>query len=260
MTSTQKRILIVLAGVTALVFAAALVAALGGDDETSDEAASSTTGVPETTTTTSTTTTSTTTTTTLAATTTTSSETTTTSTTTSTTTTTTTAVEPPALVLRHDGLGAAPFGTDVDTTISTITAALGDPDEDTGWLPSFSGFGTCPGEEVRGLRWATMWALFTDGDTEWRDDGTPHFFSYLNSVFFDESQSVGLLTEEGVGLGDTVGSLIAAYSGDVAISYEELFEGYVFRVDGPDILWGSLTGDQEDDRITAIDGGWGCGE
>jgi hypothetical protein len=164
--------------------------------------------------------------------------------------------------LRGDGLGAVAFGTEVEAAVLSITAALGAPDEDSGWRPSFSGFGTCPGEQVRGLRWATMWALMTDGETGWRDDGTPHFFAYLNSVFYDDSQSLGLLTEEGVGLGDTVEALEDAYGDRVEITFDELFDGYVFDIDvpAPGRLWGASTGDEDHDLITSIDGGQGCGE
>jgi hypothetical protein len=165
------------------------------------------------------------------------------------------------LLLQADGLGAVPFGTEAEEAVAAISEALGDPDEDSGWTPSFSGFGTCPGEQVRGLRWATMWVLMTDGATEWRNDGVPHMFTYLNSVFFD-SRSIGLLTPEGVGLGDTVEALEDAYGTDLEIAFDELVEGYVFSilVPAPQRLWGGLTGEDDDDLITSIDGGWGCGE
>jgi hypothetical protein len=159
-------------------------------------------------------------------------------------------------------LGEVTFGTDADTAITEIAAALGEPDEDSGWIPSFSGFGTCPGEQVRGIRWATMWALMTDGETEWRADGIPHFFAYLNSVFYDEDQSLGLLTAEGVGLGDSARDLEDAYGDRLEITFEEWLDTYLFNIDvpAPGRLWGGLTGGDDDDLITSIDGGQGCGE
>ncbi len=270
MSPLQKRIVAIMASVTGLVFIAVVIASSGGSDEPTAanettagaDAATTSTSVP---TTTSSTTASTTTETTSPNTTTT------TTSTTSTTTTTTTAV-PPTIVLRGDGLGfttpasetmtMAAFGSEAETALRAISEALGSPDEDSGWIPSFSGFGTCPGEEVRGIRWATLWALMTDGSTEWRNDGVPHFFSYLNSVFYDDSQSLGLLTEEMVGLGDTVKDLKDAYGKSVEITYEEFIDGYLFTIDvpAPGRLWGGLTGDKKDDLITAIDGGQGCGE
>ena len=157
-------------------------------------------------------------------------------------------------------MGTVAFGAEADAAVTTIIAALGEPDDDSGWIPSFSGFGTCPGEQVRGLRWATLWALMTDGDTEWRSDGVPHFFSYLNVRYPD--QLLGLVTEEGIGLGDTVEALKDAYGDRVGITFDEIFEDYVYNVQVPEPgrLSGGLTGDADDDIVVSIDGGVGCGE
>ena len=265
MNSRQKRIVLIMVALTGLVFVAVVIASLGGsdDDSTIGKTTTSTT-VPTTSPSESTT---------APSTTSTAAPTASSSTTTSTDTTTTTiTTAPPTVVLRADGFGSttpdgatltmAAFGSEAETALAAITAALGPPDEDSGWIPSFSGFGTCPGEEVRALRWATMWAYMTDGNTEWRNDGVPHFFSYLNSVFVSETASLGLLTEEGIGLGDSVKALRDAYGNRVEIMYEEFYDGYVFNIDvpAPGRLWGGLTGGEDDDLITSIDGGAGCGE
>ncbi len=102
----------------------------------------------------------------------------------------------------------------------------------------------------------------TDGDTEWRSDGVPHFFSYLNSVFYDDTRSLGLLTEEGIALGDPIAALIETYGDRVQISFDDLINGFIYNVDipQPGRLGGGLTGDQNDDLVTSIDGGTGCGE
>jgi hypothetical protein len=173
--------------------------------------------------------------------------------------------------MREDGFGFAtadgetrimPFGTEPEAAVTRMTEVLGPPDEDSGWIPSFSGFGTCPGEEVRGIRWGTLWLLMTDGETEWLDNGGRHFFAYLNSVFYDDTRSLGLLTEEGIGLGDTVKQLKDAYGERVEITYEDFIEGYLFTIEvpAPGQIRGGLTGENNDDLITAIDGGRGCGE
>ena len=259
MNPRQKRIVLIMAALVGLVFVAAVIASLRGSDDDPPAAAGTTTSttapIPPTsdpTTSTSSTSTSSTSTTGPS-----------TSTTTSSSTTTSTTVSTfPELVLFGDGLGEVTFGTDADTAITEIAAALGEPDEDSGWIPSFSGFGTCPGEQVRGIRWATMWALMTDGETEWRADGIPHFFAYLNSVFYDEDQSLGLLTAEGVGLGDSARDLEDAYGDRLEITFEEWLDTYLFNIDvpAPGRLWGGLTGGDDDDLITSIDGGQGCGE
>lgn len=269
MNATQKRIVLILAAVTSLVFVAALIAWLAPSDDEPPAAGATTTttavATAPTDTSQPTTTTSAPTTTAPADTTTSSSTSTSTSTsttTTSTSTTTTTSTTAPAtLELRGNGLESVPFGTEAEIATQALTDLLGAPDEDSGWIPSFSGFGTCPGDQVRGLRWATMWVLMTDGSTEWRDDGVPHFFSYLNSVFYD-TQSLGLATEAGIALGDRVDALRQAYGDDLAISFDDFADGFIYTitVPAPGRLGGGLTGDQDDDRITSIDGGTGCGE
>jgi len=107
-----------------------------------------------------------------------------------------------------------------------------------------------------------MWVLMTDGDTEWRNDGAPHFFAFLDSVFYDDRQSLGLLTAEGIGLGDTIEELRDAYGDRVEIAFDALIDGYLFNIGDvePGRLWGGSTGDRSDDLITSIDGGQGCGE
>ncbi|MBT8247437.1 MAG: hypothetical protein KJN73_06450 [Acidimicrobiia bacterium] len=257
MKPTQKRIVLILSATTVLVFVAVLIASLAPREESTDAGATTitlevpTTNSPTTTTTTTTTTTEPPTT----------SSTTSTSTTTTTSITTTTTTQP-SLVLRSDGLGSVGFGNEADVAVATLTTLLGPPDDDSGWIDSFSGFGTCPGEAVRGLRWATLWVLMTDGSTEWRDDGVPHFFSYLNSVFFDDSQSLGLTTEAGIALGSPVGALRDTYGSDVVVGIDELIDGFIYTitVPAPGYLSGGLTGAQDEDLITSIDGGTGCGE
>ena len=115
-----------------LVFLA--VQAVGGDDE------AATTTTMESTTSEATATTEATTTTTVAET-----------TTTEATTTTTTTLAP--LALEPDGIGAVDFGAAPNAAIAYTTAFLGSPDRDTGWVDSFSEFGTCPPPEVRGVPW-----------------------------------------------------------------------------------------------------------
>ncbi len=248
MNPRQKRTVLIMATLTGLIFVAVVIALLTNAEGNSNTAGETTTTstTPTSTTSEATATDSTTTTTT--------EEPTSSTTSTSTTTTTTTTTVPATVVLREDGFGLTrpdvrpeilAFGTEAEATLEVLATTLGTPDEDTGWIPSFSGFGTCPGEQVRVVRWATMWAYLTDGDTEWRDDGVPHFFAYINAFSPTETRSLGLLTEAGIGLGDTVKTLRDAYGNTVEIVYEDFIEGYLYTIDVPEPgrLWGGLTGD-----------------
>ncbi|MFO7701022.1 MAG: hypothetical protein R6W79_10510, partial [Acidimicrobiia bacterium] len=72
-------------------------------------------------------------------------------TTTSGATTTTTDPEA-ALELSDEGLQVGdtwvPFGTGDAQTIAAISGILGAPNRDSGWIDSFSEYGTCPGSTV----------------------------------------------------------------------------------------------------------------
>lgn len=172
------------------------------------------------------------------------------------TTATTTTV--PLLHLSPDGVGIARFGDSPDEALEAVTGLLGPADEDSGWIPSISDFGICPGTEVRVVRWAGLRFFFSDGPTNFADD-TRHFFYYSQSPVAD-TDALDLRTPDGIGLGSTVAQLRAAYGGDVAISSTVRF-GPVFSLEGsePGLISGSLSGIGDNDVVTLVGGGFGCG-
>jgi len=168
-------------------------------------------------------------------------------------TTTTTAAEVPAgdLVLRGDGLGVTTLGAAPDEAIAAVSGVLGPPTRDTGWEPSFSSYGTCPGEQLRGVEWDHLVLLFTDGETEhgagqhlfaWRVTGAP--------------PAVG--TANGFGFGATAADAEELYPGAVEhFPPEEPFPGLLeITVDGGRI---SAYLD-EADTVTNLEAGAPCGE
>lgn len=254
LTPAQRGLLIALTALAGVLLVGIVIAALGRSsppspvaaDTTTSTEASPTTTVAESTTTEASTTTST-------------EDTTTTTTTEDTTTTTSLAFE--VLVLRGDGLDLVDFGQPAEVVHSALTALLGPPDEDSGWIEAGSSpFGVCPGTVVRGVRWETLQVLFTDGETEWASD-IPHFFSYVDSVFFEDATPLGFTTDREIGLGSTRAELEAAYGEEVEIFVDEVF-GVLFRIDVPEpaLLWGDLADEQVDAPITLVRGGQGCGE
>ena len=177
------------------------------------------------------------------------------STSTSTSTTTTTIVEGAELFLRSDGLGSIRFGVEPDSVVDYVSSLLGDPDSDTGYVDSFSEFGTCPGTEVRGVRWGDLLLLF--GDESDFDSGRRHFYQWQ---FGPQTESPlrpnGPLTDGGIGLGATVSEIRAVYP-DVEIFDDEIF-GPGFELEP--LLWGTLTDDAPTGRVIALVGGTSCGE
>ncbi len=263
MNDRQFRILAVLLGLIGLLLLAILVwLALGGDEgetaagtttssavSSTDPADTSTTTLPATSTTATSSTTSST------------SSTTTTSTTSTTTTTTTIA----PLLLEADGIGAVDFGADPDTAIAYATAALGPPKRDSGWIDSFSVYGTCPGPVVRGVEWGgpADWygfvLLFTQAATSYQPAGVPHLFGYY---YIDGTDPAGLGTPEGIFIGSSVADAQAAYP-TLQLFDDEIF-GTTWRVDDDPsddaILYGSTSGTDPADIIETINGGVTCGE
>ncbi len=250
----QKTVLLVLGGAVVLAAATLIVVATrGGSAPTTTVAAVTTTAAPPPATTPPTVTT----------TPTTSAPTTTTTEATTTTTepTTTTTVDPlEVLVLEPDGLGDIPFGTGAEETVARLRELLGDPDEDTGWISSFSAFGTCPGTELRVVRWKTLEVFLSDGPTDWAPAGYRHFFSYSNSALLD-APLLDLTTREGLRIGSTVADVRAFYGDDSVVVDDPYFDPqFINDVPGAGFMWGLVSGGEPTDVVQSISGGIGCGE
>ena len=180
----------------------------------------------------------------------------------------TTIPEPPIgeLTLETDGVGAlvtfVSFGANDEGAIAAVTASLGPNTRDTGWIPSFSEYGTCPGDEVRGVEWGSFVMLFTMADTAFETGGAPHFFSY----YYTEPAQPDFATPDMIEIGSTVAELKAAYDGPEFEFGEFEFEPslgfwvYERDNDAQTLLWGGTTGLADSDLVTSINGGTGCGE
>jgi hypothetical protein len=160
------------------------------------------------------------------------------------------------LVLSPDGLGAASFGAEPEGVIEYVASFLGAPTGDTGWIDPFT-FAICPGTEVRRVEWGVMSLLFSDDSTV--SSGRRHFFAWeygLDGQIGDEPQ--GLRTAGGTTLGSRVVDLRAEYPGVFVNEGEEgLFSANFYVSDN---FRGLLTGTTDDDVVTVMFGGFGCGE
>jgi len=161
--------------------------------------------------------------------------------------------------LKPTGIGSIPFGTATD--IALVEFALlgdpmdeGDPDEDSGWVDSFSPWGTCPGDEVRMVRWGNVRTFFTrTGLTE----GEFFFWDVISSGGYEDKK---LATPQGLRLGHTRGQLELLYN-QVDVEYIDVFDFWHFYTQGNQ---SGVTGTLEDGTmgaiITYLQGGVGCGE
>lgn len=177
----------------------------------------------------------------------------------------TTESPPPPLVLQDDGIGGVPFGTDPDTAIAYAESVLGPADLDTGWIDSFSKYGTCPGEVVRGVEWQTggggigFALLFTQVATDHLPGGGPHLFGYY---YFGTPG--GLTTDGGVTVGSSLGDALAGHPGSTVDEHPLVVGSGIWTFDavqGDDsLLWGFAGGVANSDTLSSISGGVTCGE
>jgi hypothetical protein len=173
--------------------------------------------------------------------------------------TTTTTVVPDTVLFTNEGIFAGEtwihFGFDDEDTIAAVSAVLGAPTNDSGWVAE----PICPPPEVRTVRWSDLWLLFTKADTDFWSGGVPHFFTYQYSGSTPE-----LFTTEGIGLGSTLNDLDEAYGGPDLVISESPFgpgEGFwTYKAAGWTGMWGFATGQTPADTVTSINGGRGCGE
>lgn len=180
-------------------------------------------------------------------------------TTTPTTTTTTTTTTLPGLELAEDGLGLVDLGAGFDEALGVVSAELGPPSSDTGWIRAHSDLGTCPGTVVRVVRWESLRLYFSDGPTEFGEE-VRHLFYYSQSIA-ETDTVVDLSTPEGITIGSTVADLAAAYGDRLRIESSFVF-GVGFSVDPlgeAGLLSGTVTHSQPDGEVTSIAGGFGCG-
>jgi hypothetical protein len=161
---------------------------------------------------------------------------------------------PEGLVALGDGLGPLAFGVDPETAIDFLSAALGPATNDSGWVGSFSPFGTCPGTQVRGVEWPGLLALFGDAADDY-SDGSRHFMSW--SIGYGGIDVLGLATSAGLAIGDDRATILAAYP---AAEFFEESDSFLAAVDIASVE-GQLFGYMEDgEHLSYLTAGTLCGE
>lgn len=185
-----------------------------------------------------------------------------TSTSTSSTSSTSTTVPIEGLDLMSTGLGDALFGASADGVVTYVTAILGAPTADTGWVDPVATGSSCMGTEVRSVSWHDLSLFFSDESLE--ATGYRHFASYTygppaGTVLDPEGLRTKVEGDDamGVTVGDSVSALLAAHPRATLAPEDELSGASFYIEEG---LSGFITGVGADDRITSFVGGFGCGE
>lgn len=157
------------------------------------------------------------------------------------------------------------FGAAFDDVQPALVAAFGEPTEDSGVTSSFSSYGTCPGEQLRALEFAggALYVLFGDVDGP---ELTMYQWTLADKGRTDQvpqaSALVGDVTTYDFAVGDTLGALREGSSGaELEVFPEEGAFPASFRLqDQSPGFYGYLTGTDDDDTITGVQGGTRCGE
>lgn len=158
-------------------------------------------------------------------------------------------------MLLADGIGPVMFGADADGVVAYLTSFLGPPTHDTDWVDPFE-IGLCPGTELRLVSWGVL--TVTLGDESDVASARRHFVSYSYGIDGEVGlEPAGLETEEEITIGSPVSALVTAYP-DLLLIEEDDFAGPSYVID--ESRYGYLTGLDDDDLVTVILGGQGCGE
>ena len=184
-------------------------------------------------------------------------------TTTTTEATTTTTMPPDSVELSRVGVQAGetsvPFAENDEVAIAAVAAVLGEPDSDSGWVDSFSVFGTCPPPVVRGVQWGAFTMLFTQAETDFWTAGVPHFFAW----YYTDADP-DLATTDGLMLGQSMADVEAIYGGPDLEIGEDPFDPtaalWAYRRAPWTGLYGGATSQAPDGIVTSMQGGRGCGE
>ena len=155
------------------------------------------------------------------------------------------------IALRGDGLGVVDLGAAPDPAVAAVAAVLGQPSADTGWEPSASTYGTCPGTQIRVVTWAGVVLLFTNGRTTYGSG--QHLFGWQVT---GAPPAIGTAT--GLGFGATAADAHDLYPGRVdTVPAEDPYPGFLrIKAEG-----GTITAFLDGaDTITNLEAGVSCGE
>ncbi len=161
------------------------------------------------------------------------------------------------LLLRGDGIGSAVFGAAPDGVIEYVTSLLGGNTGDTGWVDNFA-FAACDGTRARRVDWGVLSLLF--GDLSLVAGERDHFMAWEYGRIGElGGDPVGLRTPGGTTLGTRIIDLLAEFpDASVNPGEEDLNSPPNFYVS--DSFRGLVTGVADDEVVTVIFGGRGCGE
>ena len=170
--------------------------------------------------------------------------------------TTTTIAAVQGLGIAHTGLGGALFGADPDAVVRYMSAILGSPTSDTGWVATSSLAPlVCRGTQARFVAFHDLQLFFSDESGYAK--GRLHFAAFTyGPAQGDHIDPYGLATDTGMKVGSTVAEMKKAYPklGLNQPNQAHPYPGFSIRHG----LTGILTGLLDTDTVTGFVGGSAC--
>jgi hypothetical protein len=156
--------------------------------------------------------------------------------------------------LRFDGLGDVRFGVAPEDVIAYLTADLGNPTADTGWVGAAQ-LG-CEGTEARVMFWDDLKVTF--GDESEVSSGRRHFFTYsFGPPAGTAPKPAGMETLLGVTIGSSVAEILEAYPAVRLIVGNQTDDS---SAELSDDLFAVLTNTTRSGFVTQIYGGTPCAD
>jgi hypothetical protein len=163
------------------------------------------------------------------------------------------------LPLTADGIGPVALGAEPDQVVAELTAVLGGPSSDTGWLDDGSGvYGSCP-LPLRVVSWGSLTTFHTGGPDAGRFFAYSYGFDFAEALAGVDSRNLNLTTPEGIGIGSTVAEL-RDLDAPLTIAGDETIDVWTFVIDGDTAphLRGQISGIDPDDTVLFIETSTGC--
>ncbi len=155
------------------------------------------------------------------------------------------------LTMSSDDIGPLDFGDAGNDVLGRLVSTFGEPTDDTGFTVGDGGWGECPGDSIRVVRWGPL-------NIVTRGDASNHVFvSYRMDLRYGgiSSSTRDMQTVSGLRVGQTVGELEDIYQ-EFAIEYPVHDVGLTFELRASPgdslLLWGPVESNAPGSLVTGI--------
>ncbi len=166
---------------------------------------------------------------------------------------------PPGLVLTASGIGPYDVGMPAERVIDGISSEIGGPDADSTESDSSVIVPDCGVGTVRLVSWGNLIILFAGEEPDSPFLTWSYGFDPVTASA-DDLRRLGLVTEEGIGLGSPRPDVERAYRGRILIQDDTVINVSTFTIDGDEEehLTGRFPTTDPDDTVQYLERAPGC--